>query len=113
MLSLNYDSSWDEPPSMEVYLHTTIERCCNAFFEQWDKACIIEDVCTLPIGTKPTARPTTEKLPCKSAKWHPSEDLSTCTNSFGECVELDVTAHCCNCPISNQGGNILLTIRIS
>ena len=113
MLSLNYDSSWDEPPSMEVYLHTTIESCCNAFFEQWDKACIIEDVCTLPIGTKPTARPTTEKLPCKSAKWHPSEDLSTCTNSFGECVELDVTAHCCNCLVSNQRGNILLTIRIS
>ena len=90
---------------MGVYLHTTIDSCCNAFFEQWGKACIFEDVCTLPIGSKgPTARPTTEKLPCKSAKWHPSEDLSTCTNSFGEFVNLDVIFHCYDYPISNQGG---------
>ena len=101
MCSLKYDASWDEPSSMGVYLHTTIDSCCNAFFEQWGKACIFEDVCTLPIGTKgPTARPTTEKLPCKSAKWHPSEDLSTCTNSFGEFVNLDVIFHCYDYPIS-------------
>lgn len=75
----------------DVYLHETLSGCCEAFFEQWNVACVFEDICTLLVDVKPTGRPTNESSdqttnhsaetsPCPSALWHPSEDYSMCTN---------------------------------
>lgn len=84
----------------EFYLHKSLSSCCEAFFESWGTACVYEDICTpLVETTEPTKGsvhqsttvvPSTPKpfdpskpnpIMCNSAPWHPSEDLTTCTNS--------------------------------
>eukprot|EP00804_Cyclotella_cryptica_P030974 CCRYP_013565-RA/>CCRYP_013565-RA protein AED:0.06 eAED:0.06 QI:240/1/1/1/0.7/0.54/11/1844/717 len=92
--SFSYSKNWDSSPMSDVYLHETLSGCCEAFFEEWNMACVFEDICSLPALEIPTTRPTIESthqstdhsaetITCQSALWHPSEDYSKCTNSFG------------------------------
>ena len=77
--SFEYDSNWDSPPMNEHYLHVSLSGCCQAFFEQWGKACVYEDICDVPTQRPTTQQPTNPK--CNATVWHPSEDHSKCTNS--------------------------------
>jgi hypothetical protein len=94
--SFGYNESWDSSPMKEVYMHETISDCCEAFFEQWNNACVVEDVCdSVPLNdagneptdqlaeteSKPTSKPSMAFSPkCDSALWHPNVDMTKCTN---------------------------------
>ncbi|KAL3788581.1 hypothetical protein HJC23_005240 [Cyclotella cryptica] len=95
--SLSYPESWDSPKLSTVYLHETAEHCCSAFFEAWNKICVIEDVCdleqfngtatiseetiTTSTGTTPRSVTTTGGACDFDTAWHPSLDFTRCTNS--------------------------------
>lgn len=93
----------------QFYLHKSLSSCCEAFFDGWGKACVFEDICTMPelaeTTTTSSSLSTATDKPCNATKWHPSADGSTCTNSHGFPVQwsspslsqsyLHDTAHTC------------------
>ncbi|KAL7481441.1 hypothetical protein ACHAW6_007120 [Cyclotella cf. meneghiniana] len=105
--SIGYPMSWDSLPLSIAFLHETADGCCDVFFRAWGNECIIEDACQLESEETPSIQPASipvkkwtetevptnrfltppldpdTSLSCDSALWHPSDDYSKCTNSFG------------------------------
>lgn len=69
-----YPASWDSPSSS--MLHKTAERCCEVYFHNHGKDCMVEEFCSGKITTlkpptrqpsnKPTSQPTKQQRPTHS-----------------------------------------------
>eukprot|EP00956_Cyclotella_meneghiniana_P003035 scaffold3735_cov82-Cyclotella_meneghiniana.AAC.10 len=83
--SLSYDNGWNFQPLKDTYLHVKLSDCCEAFFEAWNKDCVVEDVCTGETKTIESSTSTETTVvatenSCGLNSWHPSSDFSSCSN---------------------------------
>jgi len=82
-----YSESWNENPGMLLF--DTAEECCNTHLIPYGLKCVIRDTClaNTTIDPRPsnTGSPDGDDLPsssCESAKWHPTEGFTKCTNDL-------------------------------
>ncbi|KAL7469817.1 hypothetical protein ACHAXS_010066 [Conticribra weissflogii] len=66
----NYPSLWDDPSVKHIYHFNSHLECCEGFFNTDDESsCTKLDMCKNP-------------PPCEERKWHPTSNLSACSNSL-------------------------------
>jgi len=106
----NFPSQWNSPGLSAYMMFDDFSDCCEKHFPDVAPSCRKDDICVegggaLASTSTVTASPTVSVAPtssCPSAKWHPSQDFSRCTNAFdyptsweGSSVMFDDVTMCC------------------